>query len=117
MDTEKVARLCHEVNRVYCESIGDSSQNTWLWADQWQKDSAVKGVEFILNNPSAPASAVHDSWLEEKRRDGWKYGPVKDPAKKEHPCFVSYDDLPVEQRLKDYLFKAVVWAFVQAEGH
>jgi hypothetical protein len=40
--------------------------------------------------------------------DGWKYGPVKDPEKKEHPCFVPYDRLPTEQKAKDYIFGAVV---------
>lgn len=43
-----------------------------------------------------------------ERAAGWKYGPVKDPERKEHPCFVPYDGLPPEQRAKDYLFRAVV---------
>ena len=37
-------------------------------------------------------------------------GPVKDPEKKEHPCFLPYDELPLSQRIKDYLFTAVVEA-------
>jgi hypothetical protein len=72
--------------------------------------SAIKGVEFTRTHPDAPASASHDSWLEEKRATGWRYGPVKDPEKKEHPCFVPYEQLPVEQRRKDHLFQAVVRA-------
>jgi hypothetical protein len=35
---------------------------------------------------------------------------VKNPDAKEHPCFVPYDELPAEQRTKDYLFQAVVRA-------
>jgi hypothetical protein len=49
--------------------------------------------------------------MQEKKAAGWIYGPVKDPEKKEHPCIVPYDQLPIEQRTKDYLFKAIVDCF------
>jgi hypothetical protein len=112
MNVVQIATVCHETNRAYCESIGDYSQKPWEIADQWQRDSAISGVRFAIDNPGAPASAQHDAWFADKTKDGWKFGPVKDPDKKEHPCMVAYDALPVEQRIKDHLFKAVVWAFV-----
>ncbi len=105
-----IASVCHEANRAYCETIGDFSQVPWVEAPDWQKESACDGVEFNVRNPEAPASASHDNWLEHKRQDGWTYGPVKDPEKKEHPCFVPYAELPVEQQRKDALFKAIVGA-------
>ncbi len=80
----------------------------WAFAPEWQQNSAIKGVEFHLDNSDATPAASHESWLAEKERDGWKYGPVKDAEKKEHPCFVPYLELPVEQRVKDSLFKGVV---------
>jgi hypothetical protein len=110
MDTEQIARVCHEVNRAYCISQGDLSQPKWEDAPEWQRTSAVKGVEFTRAHPEAKSSDSHDSWLAEKRADGWKYGPVKNPEAKEHPCFVPYDDLPKEQKAKDYIFQAVVRA-------
>ena len=110
LTTSEIARACHEVNRAYCNSIGDTSQPAWEDAPDWQRRSAIAGVEFTLANPDAKPSASHESWLAEKERDGWKYGPVKDPKKKEHPCFVPYDQLPAEQKSKDYLFQAVVRA-------
>lgn len=105
-----IAKVCHEANRAYCETLGDSSQACWEAAPLWQRESAKEGVEFCLANPSAPPSANHDSWLEVKRAAGWKYGPVKDAKKKEHPCFVPYEELPPEQQKKDTLFKAIVAA-------
>lgn len=110
MNNEQIARVCHEANTSYCHVIGDHSQKSWDDAEEWQRQSAVKGVEFALANPNAPASAQHDAWLNDKYEDGWKYGTTKDPAKKEHPCCVPYNELPTEQRAKDYLFKAVVQA-------
>lgn len=111
---EQIARVCHETNRAYCETLGDRSQKPWNEAEEWQRQSAMQGVAFALSHPDAPASAQHDAWLADKAKDGWKYGPVKDAEKKEHPCFVPYDQLPPEQRIKDYLFKGVVAAFAGA---
>lgn len=106
----QVAFICHQANKALCETLGDDSQVDWSSAPEWQQDSAVKGVEFNLLNPDAPASASHDSWLEVKTEAGWKYGEIKDENKKEHPCFVPYGDLPKEQQAKDHLFKSIVSA-------
>ena len=110
MDNTSIAQVCHEANRAYCVTIGDNSQLSWADAPEWQRNSAIAGVNFCIDNPDAPASANHESWLEVKRQEGWTYGPVKDAEKKEHPCFIPYEGLPVEQQKKDALFKAIVAA-------
>ena len=110
MTTEQIAQVAHETNRAYCQTIGDNSQPTWEDAPDWQKESAINGVNFHIANPDAGCSASHENWLKEKYADGWKYGEIKDPGKKEHPCCVSYEELPVEQRVKDALFVGVVRA-------
>lgn len=107
---EHIARIAHEVNRAYCRSIGDESQPNWENAPDWQKDSALNGVKIHLLSELTPEQS-HISWLKQKESEGWKYGPVKDVEKKEHPCFLPYSELELEQRTKDYLFKAVVDSF------
>ena len=104
----KAARTAHEANRVLCLSLGDTSQPTWPDAPDWQKSSAIKGVEMIAANPATTPEQSHEGWLAEKAATGWKYGPVKNPETKEHPCFVPYGELPEAQRLKDDMFGAVV---------
>lgn len=108
MKPEDIARVCHEANRAYCATLGDFTQASWETAPEWQRTSAVNGVAFRLANPGAPPSASHESWLAEKQAAGWVYGAAKDEAAKTHPCCVPYDQLPLEQRLKDALFIAVV---------
>jgi hypothetical protein len=108
MTVEQVAQVAHEINRAYCQAIGDNSQPTWEDAPEWQKVSALTGVQFHLDNPDAGPDASHNSWLKQKEQEGWKYGPVKNPETKEHPCYVSYDELPTEQKAKDYLFRQVI---------
>lgn len=108
LKVRQVAEICHETNRAYCKALGDDSQPAWQDAPEWQRTSAINGVIFHRNNPDASAEASHNSWLEEKRAAGWTYGTVKDPEKKEHPCFIPFTGLPLEQQAKDKLFKAIV---------
>lgn len=116
LSVEEVAALCHEANRAYCASIGDNSQPGWDDAPDWQKASARVGVIKHLENPAMTAEQSHESWLEEKRADGWSYGPEKDPDNKRHPCFVPYKELPEAQRIKDHIFKATIHACVAVFG-
>ncbi|MDD6033679.1 MAG: RyR domain-containing protein [Oscillospiraceae bacterium] len=44
------------------------------------------------------ARNTHEVWAAGRIADGWRWGPVRDDAKKEHPCLVPYDDLPEEER-------------------
>lgn len=110
LEFDEIASVCHEANRAYCATIGDFSQVEWLSAPAWQRTSAIIGVKFHIANPEADDAARHDSWLAEKQRDGWKFGPVKDPEKKEHPCYVPFHELPLAQQRKDKLFRAIVHA-------
>jgi hypothetical protein len=109
MKKTEIARVAHEVNRAYCLALGDASQPTWEDSPQWQKDSALLGVELHTNGEHGP-EASHYSWSDQKIRDGWVYGSVKDPEAKTHPCLVPFEDLPREQQAKDFLFRAVVHA-------
>lgn len=113
MKIESIAAICHEANRRYCLTLGDETQPSWEDAPQWQRDSAMNGVRFHQDYPNAGPSGSHANWLKEKLADGWKYGPVKNPEIKEHPCCVPYGELPLEQRMKDYIFTAIVHACVQ----
>lgn len=115
MDRTVIARVAHEINRAYCASLGDTSQPAWEDAPEWQKSSALAGVDMHLAKPDATPEQSHESWLAQKLAEGWKYGPTKDAEKKEHPCCVPYADLPAEQKAKDYLFRAAVHALKAIE--
>ena len=108
----EVARIAHEINRAYCEAIGDESQKPWNTAPDWQKDSAMNGVRFLVKNPDSTPEDSHNSWLDAKKADGWEWGPMKDEELKRHPCLVNYEDLPQEQKVKDFLFSAVVLSMI-----
>lgn len=112
VQVEACAEMAHEVNRAYCAANGDNTQGVWAHAPQWQKDSAIAGVMVHMANPDMTPEDSHKSWLKSKEEAGWKYGAVKDPEAKEHPCFLPYADLPASEKVKDYLFSAVVRTFM-----
>jgi len=112
MKTLDIAKVCHQVNKAYCESLGDKSQVDWADAPQWQRDSAVLGVKLHTNDHDAGPQASHESWMKEKVDAGWVYGEKKDPdaTPPTHHCIMPFDELPKEQQAKDYIFRAVVIA-------
>jgi hypothetical protein len=110
MTPEQMARVAHEVNRAYCQALGDHSQPAWEDAPQWQRDAALLGVKLHTENPAAGPQASHESWMAQKVAEGWKYGPEKRPDLKEHHCIVPFDQLPPEQQAKDFIFRGVVHA-------
>lgn len=112
MQITDVAKCCHEANRALCEAVGDFYQKPWAEAEEWQRDSAVKGVQYFIENPTAPDSSQHDAWCNDKYAAGWTHGLIKDSEAKTHPCLVPFDQLPLEQQAKDTLFKAVCRALV-----
>ena len=111
MNVEQIAKVCHEVNKAYCEALGDTSQPSWEDAPEWQKSSALKGVQFHIDNPNAGPEATHNAWLNDKILNGWDYGKVKDVENKYHPCILPFSKLPKEQQAKDYIFRQLVHSF------
>lgn len=110
-----IAAICHEANRQFTRTLDDVPvQPPWEECGADMQASAVRGVEFALDNPDAPPSAQHDAWMKERIEQGWTLGPVKDVEKKEHPALVPYSELPVGVQKKDLLFKNIVATFREA---
>jgi len=106
---EEIAIVCHNVNKAFCTANGDLSQAEWELAPDWQRESAINGVRAHIDSglTMLPEDS-HISWMNEKIKTGWVYGPTKNAETKEHPCLVPYGELPAEQRTKDYLFREIV---------
>lgn len=107
MRAESIAQVCHEANRALQLISNDPSPSPhWEDAPEWQRASAIEGVEKAMNNVTP--EELHDSWCDFKVADGWVWGEVKDDKAKTHPCLVPYDELPYVQRVKDHVFAAIV---------
>jgi hypothetical protein len=47
------------------------------------------------------AAHVHDVWAEGRLAEGWQYGAERNDERKEHPCLISYNELPEHEKEYD----------------
>jgi hypothetical protein len=102
----------HETVRHYSAAHGDMTGVPWEQIPEFQQESSMAGVEFALGDVTAEQQ--HESWLAERRRTGWKLGPVKDVEKREHPCMVPFSGLPEWQQRKAALWIETVQAMARS---
>lgn len=109
LTAEQIARVTHEANcglQAAQPTEGIPVAPTWDEFPEDQQEGVIQGVRLALDG--ATPEQLHQSWLDHKVEEGWTYAPDKDAAAKTHPCLVSYDELPEEQKIKDRLFNAIV---------
>lgn len=63
-------------------------------------------VQAALENPMT-AREKHNAWVEARKAEGGKYGPVSDPINKISPKIVPYDELPEAERMELEMIVAV----------
>jgi hypothetical protein len=64
----------------------------------------TQGVQLgadILELTELLARNAHDIWARQRLADGWRLGPRRDDAKKEHPCLIPYEELPESEKVYD----------------
>jgi hypothetical protein len=105
--TVYIARLAHVVLNGYRAGIGEAAV---AWEDlPFEKQALIiAGVEWRLENRTAPVSAQHGQWLERMLDAGWRVGSEFNEANKLHPCARPWDALPESQQLKSHVFVALV---------
>lgn len=57
-----------------------------------------KELEVLVEEMS---KNVHEVWAEMRVKQGWKYGEQRNDKLKTHPCLISYEDLPEEEKEYD----------------
>jgi hypothetical protein len=105
-----IARIAHEANRAYCQTLGDYTLDEWGRTPQDKKERALVGVVYALQHPGAGPEDLHEVWMTVMAADGWKYGPSKHDFLKTHPCMRPWAELPDAQKVKDRLFLGIVRA-------
>lgn len=111
--TEQIARIVHAANTELRAQLGEAIQ-PWEALTEPERAGVRTGIEIAIANPTMTPEDSHKSWTRTKFEQGWVYGKEKDAVAKTHPCIVEYNELPVEQRVKDYLFQGIVRALHKA---
>lgn len=63
--------------------------------------TAVTLTKEILDLTELLGENAHDIWARQRMSEGWRYGPKRDDAKKEHPDLVPYNELPESEKEYD----------------
>lgn len=72
--------------------------------------------EELLPLAEEMARNVHEVWSQNRINDGWTYGPVRDDARKTHPCLVPYEELPESEKEYDRATSQETLKFILKQG-
>ncbi len=59
---------------------------------------------------------MHEVWAQNRMKDGWSYGAVRDDAGKKHPCLVPYVQLPDSKKGYDRIMTMNTFRLVHCIG-
>lgn len=98
------------------EYLLEDFEKAWAYSKHYLIQASSEGMEYIphpidvsdvelddqLNELSESiAENAHEIWAEARRAEGWRYGPKRDDAKKEHPDLVPYYELADGEKYYD----------------
>ena len=63
--------------------------------------STINLPDDLLELTEKIAENVHEVWSQNRIKDGWKYGEVRNDETKETPCLVPYNQLPESEKEYD----------------
>ena len=63
--------------------------------------SQVKLTNEIRELTELLARHTHDVWARGRIAEGWRWGPHRDDARKQHPSLVPYEQLPESEKNYD----------------
>jgi len=73
------------------------------------QDWDAEKLTFLENQGGADHVALmaemeHEHWCREKKEEGWRYGPQKDPLLKTNPSLILWEELPETEKDKNIQF-------------
>jgi hypothetical protein len=63
--------------------------------------SQVELSPEIRQLTEALAENAHEVWAQERLAQGWRFGPERHDARKEHPSLIPYEQLPESEKVFD----------------
>lgn len=63
--------------------------------------SSVKLCDELTELTEKLAENVHDTWAQNRIKEGWTYGKERNDVLKQTPCLVPYDELPESEKEYD----------------
>lgn len=80
---------------------GDASGGAGAYRPRPIDTAGVEVPSEVAELTELLARNTHENWAAGRLAEGWRWGPARDDARREHPCLVPYEDLPEEEREYD----------------
>ena len=78
--------------------------------------SDVSLTDDLIELREAIAENAHEIWAENRRLEGWTYGPERDDQMRQTPCLVPYEELSDEEKAYDRNTALATLKFIVAQG-
>jgi hypothetical protein len=105
---DRIAQVAHAAIRAHGIAHGRKPGPEWDDAEEWMRESSRDAVRVALEDPTP--GTQHTRWMEERKGQGWTYGPERDDEKKHNPNMVEYDELSLFEKQKDWIIIALAQA-------
>jgi hypothetical protein len=103
----ELAKIAHEMNRVYRQLSGDDSVQPWEKATEAQRRGMIFGVVHQLKMPGADTTSLHRGLVKSLTAQGWRQGEM-DAKKGTHPGCQDFKAMPHEYKARTLLFTTLV---------
>jgi len=107
-----IAKIVWEADKGFVEMASLIEVPHWEEAEDWQRDKVCSDVAYLLEYENAPESALHDIWVDAMREHGWKHGEKIDKEQHTHPHLLPYNELPIEEKIRNNLMWTLVRKFI-----
>ena len=81
----------------------------------WKDESVKNKDDDVISE--VVATAVHETWMQGRLKQGWKYGPERNDALKTNPCIIPYADLPESEKAYDRETARTVVRVLREQGY
>ena len=91
-----------DANRGAADHLGVKLASVGYWVSN-DPSNWSKNVDLTVDSETKELMAVleHRRWYAERLLNGWQSGAIRDDRRKIHPCLVSFEELPENEKEKD----------------
>ena len=78
--------------------------------------SNVQLPEELMALAEAISQNVHEVWAQNRIKEGWTFGPIRDDQKRQTPCLVPYEELSEVEKAYDRNTAFETLKFIVTQG-
>jgi hypothetical protein len=101
----KVAQHVHNYARTLT-----GSDCPWESLSSVTQRTKLRQVAHVINHADITPAEQHAEWHRAQLERGWTYGPGYDPEERTDPHCLPYEQLPLQQRINEAMYRAIILA-------